>query len=107
MLQKAVHQFLAGIVRCVAFHRERRVARQQHLGLDVDQGGCHVDKFGTQIHVHFTRFVHVFKILRRDGRDRDVLDIDLLFADQVQQQVERPIVLRQMEIEWRRHYPSR
>jgi hypothetical protein len=31
----------------------------------------------------------------------------LLLADQVQQQVERPIILRQMEIEWRRHYPSR
>ena len=107
VLEQAVHEFLAGIFGGFAFHFQRRVARQQHARLDVDQGGRHVDEFGAQIDIHFTRFVHVLEVLRRDGGDRDVLDFNLLFADQVQQQIERPIVLLQMEIEWRRHYPSR
>ena len=33
----------------------------------------------------------------RDLRDRDVVDVDLLLADEIQQQVERPFVMFQME----------
>ena len=107
MFQQPVHQFLPGIVRGFVFIGQSRVSRQQHFGLDMDQGGRHVHEFGPQIDIHFPRLIHVLQVLRSDGCDRDVLDIDLLSADQVQQQVQRPVILRQVEIERLRHYLTR
>ena len=101
VLQQAVNQFLTWILRVFPILFQRRIARQQHLGLDVDQGGRHVDELGAQIDVHFARLFHEFQILGSDGSDGDVFDVDLLLADQVQQQVQRSLILLQMEIEWR------
>ena len=67
----------------------------------MDQGRRHVDEFGAQIDIHFPRLIHEFQILRGDGRDGDVFDIDLLLADQVQQQVERSLILFQVKTERR------
>ena len=43
--------------------------------------------------------LHVLQVLRRDGGDGDVVDVDLLLADQVQQQVERTLVVLQVDIQ--------
>ena len=48
--------------------------------------------------------LHVFEVLRRDLRDGDVVDVDLLLADQVQQQVERAVVVFQVKIQRGRHF---
>jgi chromosome condensin MukBEF ATPase and DNA-binding subunit MukB len=69
----------------------------------VDQGRRHVDELRAQIDIHLARLLHVSEVLRRDGGDGDVLDVDLLLADQVQQQVQRPLILLQMDIQRRRH----
>jgi hypothetical protein len=67
----------------------------------MDQGRRHVDEFRAQVDIHLARLVHVRQVLLRNGGDWDVLDLDLLLADQVQQQVERPVILLQLEIERR------
>ncbi len=87
VLQQAVHQFLARILGSVALGFQGGIARQQHFGLDMDQGRRHVDELRAQIDIHFARFVHILQVLRGDGRDGDILDVDLLLADQIQQQV--------------------
>ena len=73
----------------------------------MDQGGRHVDELGAQVDIHFARFFQVLQVLGGDGGDGDILDVDLLLADQVQQQVQRALILFQVEIEWRRHCISR
>ena len=98
MLEQPVHQFLARIL----FGRnlfELGIFGQQHARLDVDQGGGHVDELGAQLDVQLESALHVLEILLRDGGNGDVVDVDLLLADQVEQQVERPIVLLQVKIQ--------
>ena len=73
----------------------------------MDQSGLHIDELGAQIDIHFARLIQILQVLRRNGCDWDILDIDLLGADQVQQQIEGPVILCQVEIERRRHYLTR
>ena len=77
----------------LAFLAERRVHRQQHPRLDVDQRRRHEYEFRADIEVHFTRLLEKFQVLRRDAGDRNIADIDLLLADQVKQQIERTLVV--------------
>ncbi len=102
VLEQAVDQFLARIFLGRNF-LECRIARQQHFRLDLDQRGRHVDEFGGQFDIHRQRLLHEVEVLRRDLRDGDVVNVDLLLADQVEQQVERPIVMFQVKIERRGH----
>ncbi len=67
----------------------------------MDQRGRHIDEFRSQVDVHFPRFVQVFQVLRGDGGDGDILDVDLLLADQIQQQIERSLILLQVKIKGR------
>ena len=97
MLEQAIHQLLARVVFRIDF-LQLRIHRQQHLGLDVNQRRRHVDELRSQIDIQLARLFHVRKILRGDGGDGDVLDIDLLLANQVQQQIERPFVVLQMDV---------
>jgi hypothetical protein len=65
-------------------------ARQQHLALDVDEQRGGVDELAGHIHVGGLELVDVGQELRRDLGDGNVVDVDVLLADQVQQQVEGP-----------------
>ena len=100
VLQQAIHQLLARIV-AFALSGQGRVLRQQHFGLDVDQGGRHIHKFGAQIDVHLAGLFHVLKILGCNLCDRNVANVDLLPANQVQQEVERAFILLQMKVQGR------
>ena len=67
----------------------------------MDQRGRHVDELGAQIDIHLPRLLHVLEILRGDFGDGDVADVDLLLANQIQKQVERTFILRQMKVQGR------
>jgi len=97
MLEQLVHQLLPGIVFRVVF-LQLRIARQQHTRLDVDQRGCHVDKLGAEVEIQLPRFVHVFEVLRGYGRDRDIFDIDLLLAYEVEQKIQRTLIPFQVDV---------
>ena len=57
-----------------------------------------------QLDVHLQGALHILQVLRRNLGDGDVVDVDLLLADQVQQQVERPVVMFEVEIERSSHF---
>ncbi len=90
VLQQPLHQFAPRIFRSIFGPRGR--ARQQHLALDVDQQRGRVDKLARHIHIARLQLVHIGQKLRRDLANRNVVDVDVLLANQVQQQVERPVI---------------
>jgi hypothetical protein len=58
----------------------------------VDEQRSGVDELAGHVHVAGLELVHVGQELRRDFGDGNVVDVDVLLADQVQQQVERAVV---------------
>jgi len=46
--------------------------------------------------------LHVFEVLGGDGGNGDVVDVDFLLSDEVQQQVQRSLVMLQANVQ-RRH----
>src|SRR5713101_4503954 len=90
VLDETIHQFGAGVV--VGFRGRRRITRQQHLRLDVNQNRSHVDKLGGDVHIQFAKLFYVGQILAGNFRNRYIVDIDVLFADEVEQQVERAFI---------------
>ncbi len=53
---------------------------------------CAVNELGGDVHVEFAYALDIRKVLRRDPGNGDVVDIDVLLADQVEQKVERAFV---------------
>ena len=68
-----------------------RSARQQHARFDLGQDRGHHQVFGGQLEAQVLHHADVFDVLARDLGDRDVEDVEVLAADQVQQQVERAL----------------
>ena len=60
--------------------------------MNEQRGG--VNKVAGNIHVCFLQMFDIAEKLCGDLCDRDVIDVDILLADQVQQQVERPVIDR-------------
>src|ERR1700744_5749000 len=58
----------------------------------MDEQGGGVDELPRGIYIRLLQALHVAEELRRDARDGDVVNIDVLLADQVEQQVERSFV---------------
>ncbi len=67
-------------------------AGQEHLALDVDEQRGGVDEVSGHVHVAGAELIDVGQKLRRDFGDGDVVDIDVLLADEIEQQVERAVV---------------
>ena len=106
VFEKPLDEFLSGIFLIRTLRRKGGIPRQQHLRLNMYQSRRHVDEFGPQVHIHLPRLLQILQILGGDGGDGNVLDVDLLLADQVQQQVQRALVLFQVDVQ-RRHCTSR
>jgi len=58
----------------------------------VNQNRSHVDELGRDVHVQLAQFFYVRQILAGDSPDGNIVDINILLANQVKQQVERPFV---------------
>src|SRR6185437_3469796 len=86
VLDQPVHQFRARVF--LRFRGDGRIARQQHLRLDVNQDRGHVDELGRNINVQFSEAFYVGQILRSDLRDGDVVNVDVLLADEIEQEIE-------------------
>jgi len=72
-------------------------ARQQHLRLDVDERGGHEQELAGDVEIQLLHQGDRVEVLRRDERDRDVVDAHLVLANEVQQQIERPLEVRQLD----------
>ena len=91
VFEQAVDELVAR-VRLVG--GQQRVHWQQHFGFDVDQSGGHVDEIGGDVYIEFFELVQVVEILLGDFGDGDVVDVHLLLADEIKQQIERAFVRR-------------
>ena len=91
VLEQPLHQ-LAPRVFGVAAEDVAGIARQQRLRLDVNQQRGHVDELARRVHVGLLQLMRVVEKLAGDARNRNVVDVDVLLADQVEQQIERPVV---------------
>ena len=65
------------------------LARQEHLGLDVDQERGDEQELGLAVEVDLRLAVEVVEVVAGDGGDGDVVDVDLLLADEEEEEVER------------------
>src|ERR1019366_2855985 len=90
VLEQAVDEFVARVFQRVG--GSERIARQQHLRLDVNQHRSHVNELGGDVHVEVANALDIGEVLRGDPGDGNVVDVDVLLADQVEQQVERALV---------------
>ena len=62
--------------------------REQGSGLDVDQQGRDVDEVGAEIDVELLGAVEVIEVLPGDLSNGDIGDLDLVFANEGEQQIE-------------------
>ena len=87
VLQQAAHQFGARVLHLFALGDLFRW--QQHARLDLDQHGGHQQVFGCQFQVARAYLVDVDQVLARHAEHGNVEDVEVLLADQVEQQVQR------------------
>src|SRR5262249_21811277 len=65
--------------------------RQQQLRFDVNQRRSHHQKIARDGDVQLLHQLEISQVLLGDVRDRDVVDVDFVFSDQIEQQVEWPL----------------
>ena len=71
--------------------------REQQLGFDAQQPRGHVEIIGRLVE---TERVQTHEELLGDARDRNVVNVDLLVANERQQEVQRPVEVRELHDEW-------
>ena len=91
MLEETLDELAAGVFG-VAAEDVGGVAGQQGLGLDVDEERGHVDELAGGVDVDLLEVVGVLEELAGDAGDGDVVDVDVLLADEVEEEVERAVV---------------
>ena len=96
-LQQPLHERVARVFLVLVARGLGGIDGDEHLGLDVDEGGRHHHELARHVQVQLLHQVQVLHVLARDGRDGDVVDVDLVLADEVQQQVERPLEHREQD----------
>ena len=87
IFKQAAHQLGARVFSLFAFGHLFR--GQQHARLDLDQHGRHQQVFRSQLQVAGADLIDIAQILARHTRHRDVKDVEVLLANQIQQQVQR------------------
>jgi len=87
VLDEAVDEHAAGVVAL----GQVRLPRQEHLGFDVDQERGDEDELGLPVEIDLRLALEVAEIVAGDRGDGDVVDVDLLLADEEEEQVQRPL----------------
>ena len=64
---------------------------QEHPALDDHQGGGHHDELAGHVDVQRAHLLKVGQILRGDAADGDVVDVHLLLANEVEEEVKGPL----------------
>src|SRR5690606_38906743 len=86
VLEQTTHQFFARVVLVLVFHTLR--PRQQHARLDLQQGRGHQQIVRGQLEIVATHRFDIAQVLPCQRRHRDVEDVEIRLAYQVQQQVQ-------------------
>jgi hypothetical protein len=65
-------------------------AREEHLRLEVEQVGGHLDELARDLQIHRLHLVEIGEVLLQDLGDADVPDLDFVFAEQHQDERQGP-----------------
>ena len=87
VFQQPAYQFGAGIFSFLT--RCGFAWRQQHARLDFNQHRGHQQVFGGEFQIAAANLFDIDQVLARDAGHWNVQDVEVLLADQVEQQVER------------------
>ncbi len=87
VFEQAAHQLGARVFGLFAFGL--LLGRQQHARLDLDEHCRHQQILGGQLQVAAADLVHIRQVLLGHPHHGDVEDVEVLLADQVQQQIQR------------------
>ena len=66
----------------------------------MDQRRRHVDEVAGDVDIQLFELVQVIEILLGDFGDGNIVDVHLLLANQIEQEIERPFVHRQIDAIW-------
>jgi len=88
VFEQAPHEFFAG-VRPLFLIIRRLIGRQQHFGLDLQQRGRHDEEFSRHGEIQLLHGLYIFEVLLRDQRDGNIVDVDFVFLDEMEQEIER------------------
>ena len=98
VLEQPADELLARVGPLLAVRRiGRLVARKQHARLDVRQRRRHQEVLAGEVQVERARRLHVLDVLPGDEGDGNVQDVQLVLLDEREQEIERPLELRQRE----------
>ena len=64
---------------------------QHHAALDHHERGGHHDELARHVEIELAHEVEVLHVLLGDAPDRDVVDLQLLAADEIQKQIKGPL----------------
>ena len=92
VFEEALDEFAAGIFAVGAVEEVGGIAGEEGFAFDVDEERGHVDEVAGGIDVDLLEVMGVLEELGGDAGDRDVVDVDVLFADQVEKQVHGSVV---------------
>ncbi len=84
VFQKGSGDFLAGI-----FFIGIVMNRKQHPGFDLDKGCGHDQKIAGNIDIHGFHPFDIIQITVGNQRNRDVVDIDFIFSNQIDEKIHR------------------
>ena len=76
-----------------------RLLRQEHLALDVGQRRGHHEVLARDVQIELLHQRDVLEVALRHEGDREVQDVQLVLPDQMQEQIERPLEVRQRDLE--------
>jgi hypothetical protein len=90
MLEQAAHERFARILFRLVLLRGIR-ARQQRSRLEVNERRCHDEKLARHVEIQLLHQREIGEVLLGDQRDRYVVDVHLALANEMNQQIERPL----------------
>src|SRR5262249_55482776 len=89
VLDQSAYQLRARVL----LHVATGWTRKKHARLDLDQHGRHQQILGGKLETASAHQLDVFQVLAREPDHRNVENVDVFLADEVQQQIEGPLEL--------------
>jgi len=98
MLEQLVHKLVSRIFDF--FLLRVRLRGRSICVFYVNQGGCHHQELACDADVQLLHRAQVFEVLLGDPRDGNVIYRDFFFANEIEQQVERPSNIESLTLYW-------
>lgn len=99
VFEQAADEFLAGVEGLVRVVGVEGRTRQEQGALDLHERRRHDQELARRLDGEPTHLFEIPEIRRSQASDRNVEDVELLFANQVQEEFERPVERRQFDRE--------